>query len=432
MLSIDFSNIFAVGEPHGLKKIDFTNAKNNLSAHLKSFHARGQGFYTEIDNTNVVREINAFAKSVQGKYTHIVVLGIGGSSLGAICIDQAFGHLYGFEKKGRPRLIVLDNIDPTMIQEVSDVLPVKKTLFVVITKSGGTPETLSQYFYFRKKLEYAGQNPKKHFVFVTDPEKGLLRKIAEEEGITAFDVPPSVGGRFSVLTAVGLLPAALTGVNIEKMMKGAREMCDKFVSKKFEDNLPYQLATVQYLLAEKGKTIHVLMPYAQKLFRLADWYRQLLAESIGKAVNADGETVNVGITPVNALGATDQHSQSQLYNEGPHDKAIFFLAVKKLAKTIAIPNPFPKDETVSYLKKTSFNELLDLERQGTAMAYTEHGRPNATITIDVIDEYHLGQLFMLFEGATAFLGEWFGIDAYNQPGVELSKQRTKELLLKRK
>ncbi|EKD67163.1 MAG: hypothetical protein ACD_48C00569G0001, partial [uncultured bacterium] len=155
------------------------------------------------------------------------------------------------------------------------------------------------------------------------------------------------------------------------------------------------------------------------------------AESIGKKKNRKGKTVNTGITPVNALGVTDQHSQSQLYNEGPNDKLVMFIAVSQLAKQIRIPHLHPKKEAVAYMKGTSFNELIDIERQATAISFTKNKRPNLTITIPKIDEEHLGQLFLLFEGATAFLGELYGIDAFDQPGVELSKKITKDMLVKK-
>ena len=265
-------------------------------------------------------------------------------------------------------------------------------------------------------------------VFVTDQEKGFLVDVAAEEGITTFTIPPNVGGRFSVLTPVGLLPAALIGLDIKNLLRGAREMRDQFVTDVAKENLPFQVATVQYLLAKKGKTINVMMPYAQKLIRFADWYRQLLAESIGKAVDNKGKAVHVGITPVNALGATDQHSQSQLYNEGPNDKCFMFLRAVTLSKKVSIPMPYPKDTRIAFMKGATFNKLIAVEQEATAMSYTKNDRPNMTITVDRIDAYHLGQLFMLFEGATAFLGEYYNINAFNQPGVELAKKLTMKYL----
>ncbi len=430
MLSIDFNNVFGTHR-HALTKKQFQHTKKYLKKYLSNIHVRAQGFYTIVDDMATVRGIEQYSTEAKGKYDDIVVLGIGGSALGITCLRDALSHLYA-DYSDVPRLHVIDNIDPIMIEEIQDVIALKRTLFVVITKSGGTPETLSTYFYFRNLTDHARMNAKKHFVFITDPERGLLRKIAWEENIPTFDVPQNVGGRFSVLTPVGLLPAALIGIDIRGLLRGAREMRDVFMSKSYTKNLPFQLAAVQYMLAtKKGKTINVMMPYAKKLFRFADWYRQLLAESIGKAKNNKGKIVHVGITPVNALGVTDQHSQSQLYNEGPNDKMFMVLAVERLAGHHRIPWMYPEEESVAFLKGTSFNELINVEREATIVSFTKNKRPNLTITISKIDTYHLGQLFMLFEGATAFLGEFFSINAFNQPGVELSKKFTKEMLLDR-
>lgn len=432
MLTIDLSNIFAIDPVHGITKDAFEKNKDLLALYLKQYKSRGHHFHDVFLDKKVTKDLKQIAKKVQGAYKHIVVLGIGGSALGTLCLQQSLTHLFGYQKKKNvPTLHVLDNIDPVLIQEIQDVINLKKTMFVVVSKSGGTPETLSQFFYFYTLLKKKKLSPTKQMIFITDPKNGLLREIADAEEIPTID-HADVGGRFSVLSSVGLFPAALMGLNIDKLIAGAQDMRDSFLSPSFAKNLPFQLAAMQYALAQKGKTIHVAMPYAQKLIRFADWYRQLLAESIGKEKDRDGNTVNVGITPVNALGATDQHSQSQLYNEGAHDKLIMFIAAKKLGNTVKIPMPYPKDDRVSYLKNTSFNELIDVERQGTAGAYTKNNRPNLTIIIDAIDEYHLGQLFMLFEGATAFLGEFYNINAYDQPGVELAKQLTKKILLQKK
>lgn len=435
MLKLNTTNLHAIHQDHGLSPEDLSSKSSLIIDYLQKIHARDQGFYTVIDNKQTVDNIKAYAKSVEGKYNDIIVLAIGGSSLGTICLQQSLTHLFSNELKVTsyklqvPRLHVLDNIDPCLIKEIQDIIDLPKTLFIVVTKSGGTPETLSEYFYFRSLTDAANLDAKNHFVFVTDPAKGLLRKISNEQGITAFDVPPNVGGRFSVQTPVGLLPAALIGIDIDALLKGLQSMRDKFLSESFEENLPFQIATMQYLLNQKGKIMNVIMPYSQRLIRFADWYRQLLAESIGKAENEAGETVNVGITPINALGATDQHSQSQLYNEGPNDKFFMFLRVNNFECSVPIPNLHPDEEKVNYIKNTSFEELINIELQATAQSFTENDRPNITIDIEKVNAEALGQLFMLFEGATAFLGEYFGINAFNQPGVELAKVNTKKLLL---
>jgi len=423
MITFNLQNLSAIDSAHGLSKAEIESHKDKISNYLAKIDSRDQGFYTEIDNEETRARVIQCTNNVKDKFEYFVILGIGGSSLGAICLQQALGHLY------KRNLFVLDNIDPEMLREIEDVIDLEKTLFLTITKSGNTPETLSQYFYFRKRIEDQGLNFEDHFLTITDSSDGLLTKIAlETENVDEFEMPLNVGGRFSVLTSVGLIPAGLMGFDVEKLLHGAKKMRNQFLNPKFEENLPFQLATIQYLLEQKGKTMNVMIPYAQKLEKFADWYRQLLAESIGKAVNEKGETVNIGITPIKALGVTDQHSQAQLYNEGPNDKLFMFLSVLNHGPELDIPNPYPNEESVDFLKGVSFNKLLATEMQGTIQSLTQNNRPNITIEIPEINEETLGALFMLFEAATAFLGEFYEIDAFNQPGVELSKQLTRKML----
>lgn len=430
MITIHTSNLENISQKHGLTKKNIEEGYTKLPQHLSQIHQKKQGFYSVIDDTNIIKDIELFAKKIKGKYTDIVILGIGGSALGAICLRESLLPFFSKarKKKNIPNVHVIDNIDPTLMHEIAQEITLKKTLVLVVTKSGETPETIAQYFYIKQLYDKAKLPCKHHMVFITDSEHGLLRQYGNEEAIPMFDIPKNVGGRFSIQTAVGLLPAALMGINIKKFLQGFQDMRDSFLSKSGKKNLPFQLATIQYALSQKEKSINVLMPYSQKLIRFADWYRQLLAESIGKAKNNANETIHAGITPVNALGATDQHSQSQLYNEGPNDKFIIFIKVKKFEKTIPIPKKYITNERVSFLKNTSFNELINIELEATAQSYTQNNRPNITIEIDAVDEYHLGSLCMLFEGATAFLGEYFNINAFDQPGVELAKIKTKELL----
>lgn len=431
MISLDISALETIDSTHGLSAEELEAESKNIEPFLKKIHDRNQGFYSDevLKNEELVGDILAYKNQIKGKYDHIVVLGIGGSALGAICLKEAFGNLF---TGTTPQLHVLDNIDPDLLQECLHHLSLQKTLFVVITKSGGTPETLSQYFFFREKIIAANLLPQDHFVFITDPKKGFLREEAAKENIRSFPVPPNVGGRFSVLTAVGLLPAALIGIDIHALLQGAQEMRAQFLFSQWEENVAFQLATIQYLLSQKRKSIHVMMPYAQKLYRLVDWYRQLLAESIGKKENEKGEVVHAGITPVNALGVTDQHSQSQLYMEGPNDKLFCFLEVENFENNPPIPLPYPADDRVNFLENTTFSRLLQTEKKATAEALTHNDRPHITILIDSISAENIGGLFLLFEGSIAFLGEYFSINAFDQPGVELSKNLTKTILLNKR
>lgn len=421
MIEIDFSNLEEIAKEHGLSREEILEHQSKIPEYLEKIKARKQGFYDILDELEIIKEIKKFAEEKRDKYKNFVVFGIGGSSLGMIALQQSLSHAFHC-----PNLHVIDNIDPILIKEMEDHIEYENTLFIIITKSGGTAETLAEYFYVRQKCNEKDLDPKEHFVFVTDPEKGLLREIAEEEKIPSFPVPQNVGGRFSVLTAVGLLPAALIEIEIEKLIEGAKSQRELFFSE--TNNPAFQLATIQYLLSKKGKSISVLMPYSHKLIRFSDWYRQLLAESIGKKHDNDGNVIHSGLTPVNALGVTDQHSQAQLYNEGPNDKLIIFIEVKDFSADRDIPKLKPEHHSVDFLNNVSFKQLMHTEKKGTEQSLTKNDRPNITLTIDKVSPETLGALFFLFEASIAFLGEFYNINAFDQPGVELSKTLTKELL----
>jgi glucose-6-phosphate isomerase len=420
MVTLNYGNLLKMDKSHGLSEDEFSELKGNISKYLDKIENRGQGFYKLPDDLETAKEIENYAKKVDKKYSDIVVLGIGGSALGTICLQKSLKHLFENELIARknPRLHVLDNIDPRIIDDLEDIIDYKDTLFIVVSKSGTTPETVSLYLHFREIFKKARLDLSDHFVFITG-EKGFLREQSLEHNIKTFKIPDNVGGRFSVLTAVGLLPAKLIGIDIHGLLEGAGKMRKFFMSKDLNENLPYKIALMQYLLSKKGKIINVMMPYSQKLLYFSDWYRQLLAESIGKKED-------VGLTPVKALGVTDQHSQSQLYNDGPNDKFLIFINVEDPGPEITIP----EDDSIEYLKDITFGRLLHTEMEGTIQSLTKNNRPNITISIPRVDAHYLGQLFMLFEAATAFLGEFYEINAFNQPGVELSKKITKELLAK--
>ena len=238
------------------------------------------------------------------------------------------------------------------------------------------------------------------------------------------DVPDGVGGRFSVLSPVGLFSAAMCGIDIDALLDGAAAMDARCSREQLLKNPAAMLALLLVELGQsKGKTNHVLMPYSNALYLLADWYRQLWAESLGKERNTQGEQVFAGFTPIKALGATDQHSQIQLYREGPHDKVIGLVAVDDFGTDVAIPTGLGV-EALSYLEGKSMASLLNAERKATEYALVESMRPNYTITFPKIDAYHVGEFVMLWQVATAYAGLLIGVDAYDQPAVELGKQAT--------
>ncbi|MDQ7052017.1 MAG: hypothetical protein Q9P14_03645 [candidate division KSB1 bacterium] len=238
-----------------------------------------------------------------------------------------------------------------------------------------------------------------------------------------------MGGRFSVLTPVGLLPAAVAGIDIRAMLAGAADMDRRCQSADLRDNPAYQFAALHYLANQRhGKPQAVMMPYADCLYDLADWFRQLWAESLGKARDLNGREVQVGQTPIKALGAVDQHSQVQLYIEGPNDKLFTFLRVEQFRREVKIAPNFGAYRSYGYLGGKSLNQLLNVEQQATAEALAAHQRPNLTLVFPKVTPGVLGQFFFMLEVATAFSGGLYHIDPFDQPGVEHGKKLTYRMM----
>jgi glucose-6-phosphate isomerase len=389
------------------------------------------GFVDIAGDAALLKQALDFATQARRRYDDVVILGIGGSALGPIALrtalrPSAWNMLSAEARGGFPRLQVLDNVDPETIAALLERLDLSRTLFIVTSKSGGTAETMSQYMIVDDHVAKAGLKPADHFVFVTDPTQGALRPLAAQRGIPALDIPPNVGGRFSVLTPVGTLPAALIGIEISDLLAGAADVAGRCSTGELARNPAGVFATLQWLADTRyGKTINVLMPYSDPLRDFSAWLVQLWAESMGKQL-PDGSSM--GLTPLAALGATDQHSQVQLFMEGPKNKTVTFFAVTDRAVDITIPKSFREVKELGYLGGHSLGELMDVEQRATAGALAKRGRPNLTIHIDRVDAHHVGGLMMLFELATAYAGQLYGIDAFNQPGVELGKQFAYALL----
>lgn len=386
-----------------------------------------------------------FAQERRGRFDNLLILGIGGSALGTIALGGALLHPYHNllsreERGGWPRLLVLDNVDPDQTSALFDLLDWEHTLINVVSKSGGTAETAAAYLLVRGILEghlggkaaraVGGTNPiAEHLVFTTDPEKGVLREIAGEEGIPAFPVPEGVGGRFSVLSPVGLLPAALCGMDVPALLAGAGAMERRIRESPGLGNPAGLFAAVQYLeYAAFSRRLSVMMPYSARLRHVADWFKQLWAESLGKARDRQGIEVHVGPTPLEALGATDQHSQVQLYAEGPDDKVVTFLRVGLFEREAPIPRLHQEKPALAYLGGHGLDELLNAEQRATAWALARRGRPSLRIDVPRVDAHSLGQVLYMLEVATGLVGELLDINAFDQPGVELGKEATYALL----
>lgn len=389
------------------------------------------GFLRLPDQAETVRQISQFAGGLGQAFDHVLVLGIGGSALGTKALvsalrPPAWNELNDEQRDFYPRLTVLENVDPWTVRGALERIDPRRVLVNVVSKSGGTAETLAQYLVVRSWLEGAlGSGVQRHLVFTTDPDRGALREIATREGIATLAVPPEVGGRFSVLSPVGLLPAALVGIDVVALLAGAARAVRSGGESDLLKN-PAALYAALHWAADTGLgvRVHVLMPYADRLREFVEWYRQLWAESLGKRVDRRGQTVHVGPTPVGAIGATDQHSQVQLFMEGPYDKAVTFIAVSDAGPDVLIParNGLPPD--LAYLPGHSLGQLLGAEQQATSGALARAGRMHCTLEVPNLTAESFGELLMFFQIATGFAGAWYGIDPFDQPGVELGKKLT--------
>lgn len=434
-IRFDYNNMTAdyIGAEQGISEKELQDnalLAKNAHAYCQLNSGKGMMGWTELcDNQGeIVEDIIITANHIRNNFKSFVVLGIGGSALGPIAVFQALCHLHYNElpedKRG-PKFYVEDNVDPERMNALLDVIDVKTTMFNVITKSGATSETMSQYLIITDLLKKAiGDDWAKHIIATTDVEKGNLIKLAKKEGFKTFFIPSSVGGRFSELCPVGLLPASVLGIDIKEFLQGVKEMKELSQSDDYSKNAPLCSALLQYLSMQKGKNISVMMPYADSLKYIADWYAQLWAESLGKAVDLKGNTVNVGQTPVKSLGVTDQHSQVQLYTEGPFDKVVTFIAVDNFRSSYIIPEGCPDFPDVNFLCGNDMALLLNNERRATEYALTKAKRANRTIYVPVVNARTLGQLLYFFMLETAYCGAMLGIDAFNQPGVEEGKKAT--------
>lgn len=372
-----------------------------------------------------IKEVTA---ELRTKYDNFVVLGIGGSALG----NKALYNALRVEKDLDKKLFVMDNVDPHLIFDILNNLDLNKTVFNIITKSGTTAETMATTMIVIDILKTKfPESYKEHIVITTDKEKGFLRKMVNEEGFIDFEVPNNVGGRFSILTDVGLVSSAFLGIDIDKLMAGAARMKEACLQSDFLSNPAYLNGLIHYLYMQKGFNISVMMPYSNSLYDMADWYRQLWAESLGKKFSNENKEIFVGQTPVKALGTTDQHSQVQLYREGPNDKLMTLIKVNYFNHDYVIPNILPDRDEINYLGGQKLSTLLNAELDATEYALTKSGRPNCRISIPTINELELGKLIFMYEVQTVFTGKLMNINPLDQPGVEEGKIATYSLMGKK-
>lgn len=389
---------------------------------LKADWASGRaGFFSIPDLKKELAATKKMANAVSKEFRELVVIGIGGSDLGARALLRALQK----DGKGMRVSFIGANTDPDELAALLARVDWRKTAINVNSKSGDTIEPMSTFLLLRealiKKVGY--KKHARHIIATTDVKVGTMRQIADREGYRTLPVPGNIGGRFSALTPVGLFPAACAGINIAALVAGAAEERAAFDKSKAEESASLAFAALQYdACHDRNQCINVLMPYADGLKEFGAWFRQLWAESLGKKLDRRGQIVHRGITPIAALGATDQHSQVQLYVEGPADKTVTFIEVKKFAAKLRVPNPYPEIEGVAYMAGHSFEKIIHAERAATAHALAAAGRPNGTVVIPAVDAKNVGALMFFFMIATAAAAELLDVNAYDQPGVEGGKK----------
>ncbi len=451
-IKFDFNNMLnsCVGDTHGvtesqlLETLDTVNKAHFYLHNLIKDNRNRINLCLEwvrlpFQSNETIKEIQALAKGIKAKYGNVISLGIGGSYLGIKAAQDALALAYYNEfdclRKGRPKIYFEgNNLDPATLRVLLKNLNPKKTFVIVISKSGETIETKAAFMILEAWLKKeVGKNYGRQIIAITDPVSGALRKKAEEEqkkdllSFCSLPLLKGVGGRFSEFN-MGLLHLALLGINIKDVLDGARAMSDRCIQPDLFKNPAYMYAVLHTILyKQKGKSIAIMMPFSETLKSTADWYCQLLAESLGKKyariiqresdgvenwLNDKSRILNVGRTPVACRGTNDLHSIQQNNIEGENNKVVTFIRIEGFKNDIKIKG---KNDLLS---GKCFSELLKLAQEATEWALVRESRPNCTIIMPEITPFHWGGLLFFFEMATAFEGELLGINAFDQPGVE--------------
>jgi glucose-6-phosphate isomerase len=378
--------------------------------------------------TGDVKEIRARAAEIRKDFDTLVVLGIGGATLGAEALTTA---LVDPRAEGM-QVVVADSIDPAAIQALLASVDLRRTLFNVVSKSGDTAETMARFLIVRDRLmrELGAVDYKRHLLVTTEAQRGSLRQIVNDEGIPSLAAPAEIDGRFAVLTAMGLLPAAVGGADVDEILAGAAAMDER--SRRATDALadpPIALAGLLWHLAmRKGARIIVLMSYSDRLIALGEWFSHLWVGSLGKAVDRTGRLVEWGQTAIRARGSTDQHSHLQLYLEGPRDKLLLFLRVEDHGDALTVPAAYQDIEDVACLGGHSLGAVLNAEQTATEFALARNGRASLALSLPAVTGHTVGQLLFCFELATVAAAYLADIDPFGQPAVDQAKTLTYALL----
>lgn len=413
MIRLDFSNVLTeeIGH-HGISLAEIENeARKSISLLSKKPYKELDFINLPFQDTSQIKELGKKARD----YEYFIVLGIGGSALGPRVLLESLSPFNNLRRKNK--VFIYDNVDPATFKYIIEIIDLKKTLINVISKSGSTAETLASFLLFWRMIRDKRLDVRKHFIFTTDPEKGNLKRLSEEYEIPSLEIPKNIVGRYSVLTSVGLLLAEVIGIKSDELLEGAKEISERAYRENLNENPMAYLASCLFLMDQlKNKKVLVFLPYSDRLKTMSEWFCQLWAESLGK----EGK----GTTPYPSLGTTDQHSQLQLWMEGPEDKVTLFVSVDNHGFQEEIPQEFHDIEGLRYLGGHTLEELINTEQLATEMALRMNKKPNMKIIIPKIDSFTIGQLFQFLQVTTAMAGLLYGVNPFNQPGVELGKRLT--------
>ncbi len=379
-----------------------------------------QGFLDLPFDRKAQKESAAVAKIVSKRFSDLIVLGIGGSDLGGRMLKETLGD--GSRKKRTRVHFAGSSTDPEVMAKLLKEFNPKTTAINIVSKSGGTPEPMMAFYFLRDRLikKVGAEHASAHIIATTDGQKGPLHDLAFEQGYEMLTIPSNVGGRYSVLSPVGLFPAAVMGIDTDALLSGARAAVDAFHESSVSSCVTCRYAGLHVLGAEKrGQDIQVTVPYSARMNEFGRWVKQLVAESLGKKKTRRGRVAHKGITAMNAAGPEDQHSQLQLWSEGPFDKLITFLEINRFDKDVIAPK---------HLGGGSVAAFTHLARKATAEALRREGRPNGTLFVERLDARTMGELIIFFELSVSLMGELMDVDAFDQPGVELMKKLLKKEL----
>ncbi len=436
-ITYDYTNLLSenIGKKNGIEDKEIKNIDALINnAYKMTFEAPCEGMKAIVDNLEQVdiKAIIDLADRIKQNFEYFVLFGLGGSSLGGLTILKALcPNMYNAkaQEQGKIKFFIEDNIDPDKLEDLLNNIEVEKTMFCVVSKSGQTVETLSQFFLVKQKCEnVVGENWSKHFVILTDDNQKFLNTLAKEQNMEVMYIPTNLGGRFSVLSVVGMLPASVLGLDIRQFVDGAKNMYKHAQYKDIKKNPVLCSAVYDYLNYLKGKNVAVLVAYTDKFKYFGEWYCQLWAESIGKKQYGREVEKSVGQTPVAVIGPVAQHSQFQLYLEGPDDKVFTFIKLKKFNNDLHLSPEMNQLFGDGFVDNKNFADLVNAECDASVYALTKYGKPNQSLIIDELDEYVLGQLFTFFMIKTVLFSYLVGVNPFGQPAVESIKVSIPKIL----